>query len=116
MPPPEPRSSTISPCLSSASAVGVPQPSDARTAVSGRPLFWDSSYKSLVIGSTSVPQQPEAPQLEFDPPDATRLAASPYFSFTTSVIPVLIGHSPHIRMSECNEITSARHICQRECV
>ena len=37
MPPPEPRSSTVSPGFSSASAVGLPQPSDAATA-SGRQL------------------------------------------------------------------------------
>jgi len=35
MPPPEPRSSTVSPAFSSASAVGLPQPSDASTAASG---------------------------------------------------------------------------------
>ena len=35
MPPPEPRSSTVSPSRRSATAVGFPQPSDARTAASG---------------------------------------------------------------------------------
>ena len=38
MPPPEPRSSTVSPAFSSASAVGLPQPSEARKASSGRPV------------------------------------------------------------------------------
>ena len=36
IPPPEPRSSTVSPRRSSASAVGFPQPSDAATACAGR--------------------------------------------------------------------------------
>ena len=36
MPPPEPRSSTVCPASSAASAVGLPHPSDASTAVSGR--------------------------------------------------------------------------------
>ncbi len=37
MPPPDPRSSTVSPGFKVASAVGLPQPSDATTACSGRP-------------------------------------------------------------------------------
>ena len=36
MPPPEPRSRTRSPGWRSATAVGLPQPSDARTAASGQ--------------------------------------------------------------------------------
>ena len=39
MPPPEPRSRTVSPAFSSASAVGLPQPSDASSAVSGQLRF-----------------------------------------------------------------------------
>ena len=39
IPPPEPRSSTVSPACSSASAVGFPQPSDAATAFSGNPAI-----------------------------------------------------------------------------
>ena len=35
MPPPDPRSRTTSPAFSSASAVGLPQPSDASTAADG---------------------------------------------------------------------------------
>ena len=35
IPPPEPRSSTVSPGASSASAVGLPQPSEAATASTG---------------------------------------------------------------------------------
>ena len=38
IPPPEPRSSTVSPALSSATAVGLPQPSEAIVAVSGSSL------------------------------------------------------------------------------
>src|SRR5438045_1613673 len=63
IPPPEPRSRTVSPAFNSASAVGLPQPSDAFTAASGKPPFCRSSYKSLVIGSMSVPQA-DAPQQE----------------------------------------------------
>src|SRR5712692_4054408 len=37
------------------------------------------------MGSTSVPQQADAPQHPFPPPAATRLAASPYFSRTISL-------------------------------
>ena len=37
MPPPEPRSSTVSPSRRSISAVGLPQPSEASTASSGNP-------------------------------------------------------------------------------
>ena len=38
MPPPEPRSSTTWPGSSAASAVGLPQPSEASTASAGRPV------------------------------------------------------------------------------
>src|SRR5258708_6607997 len=86
MPPPDPRSSTVSPGLSWASAVGLPQPSDALTASSGRMLVCDWSYKSLVMGSISAPQQAVAPQHELPCPAVTRRAASPYFSFTTSLM------------------------------
>src|ERR1051325_3574784 len=85
IPPPEPRSSTVSPSFSSASAVGLPQPSEAFTANSGKASTWPLSYKSRVIGSTSVPQL-EAPQQELPLPAVTRRAAAPYFSFTTSLI------------------------------
>jgi hypothetical protein len=36
IPPPEPRSSTVSPSCSSATAIGLPQPSEASVAASGR--------------------------------------------------------------------------------
>src|SRR5437867_2869822 len=86
MPRPEPRSSTVSPGFSSARAVGFPQPKDARTAASGRSLFWASSYKLLVIGS-APPQAVDGadPQQELPPLLAWR-AAWPYFSLTTSLM------------------------------
>ena len=43
MPPPEPRSRTISPGFSLAKAVGLPQPRDASTASSGIALVWFES-------------------------------------------------------------------------
>src|ERR1039457_3371265 len=87
MPPPEPRSSTVSPAFSCASAVGLPQPSDARRAVSGTRPDSDSLYRLLVMGSALPPQQLEGadPQQEL-PPVAARRAACPYFSFTISLM------------------------------
>src|SRR5438270_13371213 len=99
IPPPEPRSSTVSPGLSSARAVGLPQPRDARTAVSGSMLLSDSSYRSLVIGSTSLPEHGDAPQHALTMPEAARLAAAPYFSLTISLIRTVICN-PHICLSE----------------
>src|SRR5262245_40216575 len=89
MPPPEPRSSTISPGFKVASAVGLPHPSEAFTASSGMSVNCDASYSCEVIGSTSVPQGEIAPQQEL-PPLTTLRAACPYFSFTTSLRWVLI--------------------------
>src|SRR6266508_5652509 len=59
MPPPEPRSRTISPGLSSASAVGLPQPSEARTAAVGSAPTSSIEYSALEIwlGSGALPQQ-----------------------------------------------------------
>src|SRR6266581_3115267 len=45
IPPPEPRSRTDSPSWRSASAVGLPQPSEASTAPSGKPLVCEASYR-----------------------------------------------------------------------
>src|SRR5438552_1151343 len=42
------------------------------------------------MGSISVPQEVEAPQQELLPPERTRSAASPYFSFTTSLMFVVL--------------------------
>src|SRR2546428_9414672 len=54
MPPPEPRSRTVSPGCSAVRAVGLPQPSDASTAPSGSPVVSPASYSCEVMGS---PQQ-----------------------------------------------------------
>src|ERR1035437_3429444 len=83
MPPPEPRSSTMSPSLRSASAVGLPQPSDARPASLGRQAVSSPVYRLVVIGSSQHDDGP-APQQPLRSPDATRKAAAPYFSRTTS--------------------------------
>src|SRR5208282_1094352 len=84
MPPPEPKSRTVSPALSLASAVGFPQPSEASIASGGISSACAASYRFEVIGS---PPQPTgaAPQHEL-PPVVTRSAALPYFSFTTSLM------------------------------
>src|SRR5688572_7129164 len=86
MPPPEPRSSTVSPGDSAASAVGLPQPNEANNASAGMPCVWPASYRSDVIGShsSSSPQQlvPQ-PQLAVFPSVARR-AAAPYFALTSS--------------------------------
>src|SRR6185295_18727679 len=87
IPPPDPRSNTVSPSSSVASAVGFPQPRDASTASTGSPAFCRPSYKSAVIGShASV----VAPQHALDPqqlpsvvPSVTLSAAPPYFFFTS---------------------------------
>src|SRR5581483_8927641 len=83
MPPPEPRSSTTSPSWSSASAVGLPQPSDARTASAGSAAVSPWGYRLEVIGSGADPQQP-VPHGSGAPPAATRRAISPYFARTVS--------------------------------
>src|SRR6266566_2677807 len=77
MPPPEPRSRTVSPGCSAARAVGLPQPSDASTAPSGSPVVSPASYSCEVMGS---PQQ-----LLLFSPSSTRNAAWPYFSRTVSL-------------------------------
>src|SRR5580698_2805336 len=86
MPPPEPRSRTVSPAFSLARAVGFPQPKEAWTASSGISPVWLASYRFEVIGSTLLPSSLAlAPQQEL-PPAPTRNAAWPYFSFTISLI------------------------------
>src|ERR1700733_5812026 len=46
------------------------------------------------MGSISVPHAELPPQQEFACPDATRNAASPYFSFTTSLMSVVLILAP----------------------
>src|SRR3954471_19415764 len=84
MPPPDPRSRTVSPGFRLAKAVGFPHPSEARTAVSGSSPFWASSYRLPVIGSAPQAVDEAEPQQEL-PPFEARRAACPYFSFTTSL-------------------------------
>src|SRR5437762_1231668 len=78
IPPPEPRSSTVSPGASSASAVGLPQPRDAATAAFGSAAVSLASYSLEVTGSHSD----EPPQHEPPLPLTTLSATCPYFSFT----------------------------------
>src|ERR1700686_2172784 len=85
MPPPEPRSSTVSPGFNSASAVGLPQPSEASTAASHTLPAWVASYRLLVMGSQQPSSAGAAPQHELLPP-VTRDAAWPYFSRTISLM------------------------------
>src|SRR5579864_685027 len=89
MPPPEPRSRTVSPGRRPASAVGLPQPSDARSASGGRSATSWTAYKLDVIGSPhpepdAVPPQQASPQ-QAAPPTAARRAAAAYLSRTTAL-------------------------------
>ncbi len=96
MPPPDPRSRTVWPAFSSINAVGLPQPSEAATAASGRTPRSPSLYRFEVI--SSVPQQPEPEQqlTSFAPAAALR-AAAPYFSWIRSFnsVSVLMSDAPH---------------------
>ena len=65
MPPPEPKSKTVSPGLSLASAVGFPQPSEAFKAVSGICPACVSSYRFEVMGSQQLSSAELAPQQPF---------------------------------------------------
>src|SRR5262249_34713582 len=84
IPPPEPRSSTVSPGRSSASAVGLPQPRDAATASGGSEAISLSVYRLDVIGSAPASASPQAlvEQQEASPPATTFSAAFPYLSLT----------------------------------
>src|SRR6185436_18749995 len=90
MPPPDPRSRTTSPSCSSARAVGLPHPSEARTALAGRPAVSELEYKSELIGSHPQGAHPLGPQQSPRPPPSTCFAASAYLartvSFTSAVI------------------------------
>src|SRR5262245_30489412 len=88
IPPPEPRSSTVSPGFNVARAVGLPQPNDALRASSGICVAWSSSYRRDVMGSGLSPHDVVLQQER--PPLRTRNAASPYFSLTASLMSVPI--------------------------
>src|SRR5919204_4307319 len=66
MPPPEPRSSTVSPARRSARAVGLPQPSDASVAASGSSPRCSASYSASPNLAPSPP--PSAHQDPLPPP------------------------------------------------
>src|SRR5579884_838074 len=111
MPPPDPRSSTVSPAFSCASAVGLPQPSEASSAASGICAASVWLYRSEVI--TSFCEEPQQEAVDFPVPtlpvlqqasprpSSMVLAASPYFcrtisrtssrstSFTSSIFTIL---------------------------
>src|SRR5262245_47532833 len=84
IPPPEPRSSTVSPARSSASAVGLPHPREAATALTGSSAVSVAVYRLDVIGSTAASlSRHELPeQQEASPPATTLSAAFPYLFFT----------------------------------
>src|SRR5579864_2789139 len=103
MPPPEPRSRTVSPGRRSASAVGLPQPRDAATASFGRSATSWPAYRLDVITSpppSSVPQPQALPQQPPSPAEARR-AAFAYFSRTTNLMSAVsaISASPRPTMS-----------------
>jgi hypothetical protein len=86
MPPPDPRSRTVSPGLRFASAVGLPHPREASTASEGISLVWLCSYRFEVIGSEQASSADPDPQHEAPLPVVTLRAACPYFSLTTSLM------------------------------
>src|SRR5579859_2798380 len=95
MPPPDPRSSTVSPARSSASAVGLPQPKDAATASFGRSAISRPAYRLDVITSPPPPSVPQPQALPQQPsPAEARRAAFAYFSRTTSLMSAASGISP----------------------
>src|SRR5215475_15893453 len=66
------------------------------------------------MGSTSAPQHAEAPQHELPSPVLTRRAASPYFSFTTSLMScVLTTWLPHLPSLSYH--VSDRYITEASC-
>src|SRR5207302_5721378 len=88
IPPPEPRSSTVSPGFNWARAVGLPQPREACSASAGSSATWSRSYRFDVIGSArhEGPQQPDAQSAPS--PFVTWIAARAYFSFTASLMSI----------------------------
>src|SRR5258707_3758010 len=85
MPPPDPRSGTVPPGPTCASAVGWPHQSEASIVPSEICRPCAPSYSFEVIGSKERPPAAAAPQ-QLLPPLVTRNAACPYFSFTTSLM------------------------------
>src|SRR6267143_5076689 len=85
-PPPDPRSRTVSPAVSTSSAVGLPQPSEAATAFSGSSAVWSCAYRFEVTGSQPLLDD-ASPQHDVVPVAVTRSAACPYFCFTRSLMP-----------------------------
>src|SRR5439155_8875331 len=107
IPPPDPRSSTVSPACSSARAVGLPQPSEASTAPSGSAAVSTASYRFELTGS-----QPQAPLF----PPSTRMAACPYFALTVSLIPSpLMGPPPPADVRVHRQCDSPGFIISRCC-
>src|SRR6478735_5080355 len=68
MPPPDPRSSTVSPSWRSATAVGLPQPRDASTAASGSSPRCSASYSCSPKPAVSAPTRRSGDE----PPRAAR--------------------------------------------
>src|SRR5438477_11085264 len=109
IPPPEPRSSTISPACSSARAVGLPQPSEASTAPSGSAAVSAASYRFELKGS-----QPQLPPC----PPSTRVAAWPYLAFTVYLIssPLMGTPSAGHRQRESPGFILSRYCCIQVCI
>src|SRR4051794_1476272 len=93
IPPPEPRSRTVSPSLNSASAVGLPQPSDASMASGGTASACSGAYRFDVIGSGQQRSLVPQPQVAGWPWRA-RSAACPYRCWTTSLMLSMAAVSP----------------------
>ena len=92
MPPPDPRSRTRSPSRRSATAVGLPQPSEARTAASGSSARSRAEYSSAPIVSGSPEQQP--PELAWVAAAAYRMRTS---SWIDSIVIVGLLNSWRVR-------------------
>ena len=109
MPPPEPRSSTVSPGSSSASAVGLPQPSEASSACSGtlerlRRVVEVRGDRIAAARAAAGEQQPL--------PLPARFAASAYLSRTTSlIVRVAHGSSSHDGASAAGAFRTSRACC-----
>src|SRR5450755_1926734 len=82
MPPPEPRSRTVSPSRRPATAIGLPQPRLADTASSGTSLCSAAPYSWLPVPVSSSPWQVSA-QVAIPPP-VTAFAACAYRARTRS--------------------------------